>query len=90
MSARRLCSGGPTRLNDLRPGETARVVELDAALDGTRSVLADLGLAPGLEVRVIQRKPALVIEIDFTQVAVEDAVAGYVVVDRDQAEPSRP
>lgn len=82
MSSPRTWVARTSRLNDLRPGEAATVVRLDAALDGTRSQLADLGLAPGLEVRVIQRKPALLIEIDCTQVAVEERVARHVFVQR--------
>ncbi|MCG6964478.1 MAG: ferrous iron transport protein A [Acidobacteria bacterium] len=82
MSSAKPHAAGPIRLDELRPGETATVVRLETALDGTRSQLADLGLFPGLDVRVIQRRPALLIEVDCTQVAVEARVASHVLVDR--------
>jgi Fe2+ transport system protein FeoA len=82
MSAVELPAETTARLSELQPGDKATVVQLAAALDDTRSQLADLGLSPGLEVHVLQCRPALVIELDCTVLAVEDSVARHVLVDR--------
>jgi DtxR family Mn-dependent transcriptional regulator len=42
--------------------------------------LASLGLLPGVELRVQQTRPVVVVECDETVLAIERSLAGYIVV----------
>ena len=69
-------------LNRLRPGEGARVVHV-AARETTRLVkLSTMGLVPGATVRLLQRKPAVVLEIGHTTLALDEAITADIFVAR--------
>ena len=68
------------RLSDLVPGESGRVV-LVAPRRGERlQQLADLGVVPGAVLSLRQRKPSLVAEVDRTVLALEDEIAGAILL----------
>lgn len=69
-------------LSRLRPGEGARVVHV-AARETTRLVkLSTMGLVPGATVRLLQRKPAVVLEIGHTTLALDEAITADIFVAR--------
>ena len=74
-----------TTVRDLDRGETAEVVSLsgDASRNNTLTVF---GLAPGSEIRLIQRQPAYVIRIGETELALDGEIAGEIVVKRSTSE----
>ena len=65
-------------LDHLRPGETARVLKVAAADIPMLMKLSQLGLVPGAEVRMEQSRPAAIVRIGETTVALQRAVAGLV------------
>jgi Fe2+ transport system protein FeoA len=69
-------------LDHLRPGESARVLKVSAAEIPMLMKLAQLGLVPGAEVRVQQSRPAAVVRVGETTVALQRAVARLVHVRR--------
>ena len=69
-------------LDHLRPGELARVLKVSAADTPMLMKLSQLGLVPGAEVRVQQSRPASVVRVGETTVALQRAVARVVHVRR--------
>jgi Fe2+ transport system protein FeoA len=69
-------------LDHLRPGQTARVLQVSAADTPMLMKLSQLGLVPGAEVRVHQSRPAAVVRVGETTVALQRAVARQVHVRR--------
>ena len=76
-------AGHPVQtLDHLRPGETARVLKVSAAEIPMLMKLSQLGLVPGAEVRMQQSRPAAVVRVGETTVALQRAVACLVHVRR--------
>jgi Fe2+ transport system protein FeoA len=69
-------------LDHLRPGEVARVLKVSAGDTPMLMKLSQLGLVPGAEVRVQQSRPAAVVRVGETTVALQRAVARVVHVRR--------
>lgn len=69
-------------LDHLRRGERARVLKVSAADTPMLMKLSQLGLVPGAEVRIQQSRPAAVVRIGETTVALQRAVARLVHVRR--------
>lgn len=71
----------PRRLSALAPGDRGRVVRVLREPPGRADRLAALGVTPGAAVRVLQTFPGVVFMCDQTEVAVEPAVAGAILVE---------
>ena len=69
-------------LDHLRPGEVARVLKVSAADTPMLMKLSQLGLVPGAEVRVQQSRPAAVVRVGETTVALQRGIAQIVHVRR--------
>ncbi len=69
------------RLSALAPGDRGRVVRVLREHPGRADRLAALGVTPGAAVRVLQTFPGVVFMCDQTEVAVEPAVAGAILVE---------
>ena len=67
-------------LADLRPGQSAVVVEIGTEESGRLLRLAALGLVPGCTVRVQQRRPAYVIWVGETLLSLAREVAADIYV----------
>jgi Fe2+ transport system protein FeoA len=65
------------RLTSCRPGERV-VVDSVAGGAGRVDKLASLGILPGVELRVQQTRPVVVVESDETVLALDRDVAGEV------------
>jgi len=63
------------RLSDLEPGAGGSVALIAPREGALIDQLADLGLVPGTFVRLLQRHPSVVAEIDETQLGLDDAIA---------------
>ena len=78
--------GGPLRpdqtlsLSELRPGQEGRVAYV--AMDDGRQLeqLSGLGILPDAVVRLLQKRPAAVIRVGETEVALDSAVARQIYV----------
>ncbi|HUJ26627.1 MAG TPA: FeoA family protein [Myxococcales bacterium] len=71
-----------TRLSVLPTGARARVVLMAPELGDRADRLAGLGLAPGSEVALVQRRPAFVVEAGETRLAIDPEVARQIFVQR--------
>lgn len=70
------------RLADLSVGETARIVFVAPTARGTFERMASLGVVPGRDIRLAQRRPAVVFESDRTTVAIDEEIAAEIFVRR--------
>ena len=68
-------------INDLKPGQTAVVVELLSADPARLDRLCSYGMAPGSLVRVEQLQPALILRIGETEISIDEAVAREIIVE---------
>jgi Fe2+ transport system protein FeoA len=69
-------------LSRLRPGEGARVVHVVARETARLVKLSTMGVVPGAIVRLVQRKPAVVLEIGHTTLALDEAITSDIFVAR--------
>lgn len=68
-------------LSKLAPGTKGRIARVSRDLTGRAERLAALGVTAGASVRLLQTFPGIVFECDQTEVAVERAVAGEILVE---------
>lgn len=68
------------RLSELRAGQSGKVVYMESHEHARMDRLLAFGLVPGQEVRVHQRRPALVLLIGETQLALDADIAANVYV----------
>ena len=74
-------AAGPRALPDLPTGAAGTISRIEAA-DPSRLVkLSNLGLMPGARVRLVQKVPAVVVEVGETTVALDAAVARHILVE---------
>ena len=69
-------------LSRLRPGEGARVVHVVARETARLIKLSTMGVVPGAIVRLVQRRPAVVLEIGHTTLALDEAITSDIFVTR--------
>lgn len=67
-------------LHRLKSGQRAQVIELKSENPARLARLGALGLMPGSWIVVLQRKPALVLRVSETEISLDDAVAGEIMV----------
>jgi len=72
-------------VSDLAPGETSEVVSLGAQAS-RRKTLSAFGLVPGSAVTVVQQRPACVIRIGETELALDREIAREILVLADPSE----
>jgi len=68
------------RLCDLRVGGTAVIAFIAPKIPSRITRLANLGIAPGTSVRLLQRQPSAVIQSGETTVAIEDEISREIYV----------
>ena len=66
-------------VSDLRPGETSEVVSLGTQAS-RRNTLSAFGLVPGSKVTVVQQRPACVVRIGETELALDREIAREILV----------
>ncbi|HET9480649.1 MAG TPA: metal-dependent transcriptional regulator [Candidatus Polarisedimenticolia bacterium] len=75
-----------SRLSDLGIGEAGRIVFIAPSSRGSLERVASLGVVPGKEIRLVQRKPAVVFESGCTTIAVDREIAEEIFVRRNPTE----
>ena len=71
---------GVRTLSELTRGEAARVVCVGGEGAARPSALAAFGLVPGAEIQLVQRRPACVVRVDETELALDSHVADEILV----------
>jgi DtxR family Mn-dependent transcriptional regulator len=79
VSAERVAPGG-VPLTRLAEGRRAIVTELLHAADPAMARLVAVGVLPGAELTLVQRYPAFIFEVGHTEFAVDQELAGRIVV----------
>lgn len=84
-TAERRTAGNRTRtgvapLPEIAPGRVARVVAIDASAGDWSERLQAYGLAPGLELTVLQHRPVTVVRVERTELAFERRIAAAILV----------
>ena len=82
-------NGGMIALPDLADGETAELVCWSGANPKRRNSLAVYGVVPGCQIVLQQKRPAFVIRVGETELALEEAIAREFVVRRLTPEPEQ-
>ena len=68
-------------LADLRPGEEARLLSFSSETPPERfTQLQSYGLLPGCHVRVLQNWPVIVVQVEHTELAVENDLARQIYI----------
>ena len=70
------------RLSDVAPGERVKVCFITSDMEKRLERLGSLGVHPGSFVRLVQRRPSFILEVDQTSIAVEREVAEGIFVRR--------
>ncbi len=76
-------------LTELREDEVARVSCLLNPGGTTGVRLAGVGVLPGTEIRLLQRRPAYVIRLAYSELALDRETAAHIRVRREGMEPGR-
>jgi Fe2+ transport system protein FeoA len=71
---------GVRTLRELGAGEAARVVCVGSEREARPSLLAAFGVVPGAEIQLVQLRPACVIRVDETELALDGEVADEILV----------
>lgn len=69
-------------LTHLKSGEKASIVRIKTDNMVKLRKLTAFGIMPGFDVIVIQKYPAIVIQIGYTQVALDEDIASEIVVEK--------
>ncbi len=70
------------RLADLRLGEEGSIVFMAPGARGRLSRLSGLGVLPGSTLRLVQKRPSVVVEVGATTLALDRAIADEIYVKR--------
>lgn len=68
-------------LSDLAPKVPAQVVQIVHDPEGHWRKLSVLGIVPGVQVRLLQRFPTFVVQVGYSQVALDRQLARLVQVE---------
>jgi len=79
-----------SRLMDLSAGETARIVFITPQSRRSLDRIATLGIVPGTSIRLLQKRPGVVLEVGHTTVALDQEIAAEIYVRRQPREPTAP
>lgn len=80
LGARRRPPADVWTLHDLRPGQEGRVTHIET-VDGRRlEQLSGLGIVPDAVLRLVQKRPAPVVKVGETEVAIDLDIARQIYV----------
>jgi Fe2+ transport system protein FeoA len=68
-------------LTTLRPGQTGIIMSIASTVPERLVKLSSLGVMPGVRVTLVQRNPAVVLEIAETTIALDGDVAESILVE---------
>lgn len=72
---------------ELRPGEEATVAYVGSRSRERIDRISSLGIAPGIEVRLVQRQPTFVLRLGETQLALDKEIVKDIYVRRSRTQP---
>ncbi len=72
---------GECALSQLQLGQSATVISVDTENHAREEKLQVLGLTPGARVSLEQKQPTFVLQVGFTEISIERAIADEIQVD---------
>lgn len=81
-AARLPSNGGTVGLPDLEEGESAELVRIEGTNPKRKNALAVYGVVPGCRIVLQQKRPAFVIRVGETELALEESIAREFLVKR--------
>jgi DtxR family Mn-dependent transcriptional regulator len=69
------------RLSELRPGQSGTLVSIESRSVSRLDRLSMMGMTPGFEVTLEQRRPAYVVRVGFTELSIEREVADEIMIE---------
>lgn len=69
------------RLCDMAAGKCGKVVAVNAQNDAVAERLMIMGILPGCDLTLVQRRPAIVVRAGYTELSLEDDVAQGIMVE---------
>jgi len=81
LRARRPEETGPRPLSRLRSGESGIIVRIASTAPERLVKLSSLGVMPGVRVTLVQRNPAVVLQIAATSIALDREVADDILIE---------
>ncbi len=69
------------RLSDLHPGQSAMVMAIKSNNPKRMERLSIFGVTPGCEITLVQRQPAYVLRVGFTELSCEREIADEILVE---------
>ena len=81
LRARRRDDTGPRPVTTLRAGQTGVITSIASAVPERLVKLSSLGVMPGVRVTLVQRNPAVVLQIAETTIALDGEVAESILVE---------
>lgn len=72
---------GPRSVTTLRAGESGVITSILSTVPERLVKLSSLGIMPGAEVKLVQKSPAVVLEIGETTIALDGEVADGILVE---------
>jgi len=70
----------PSSLAALRPGQSGEIVQVSSRDSGRLQRLMAMGLLPGARFRLLRTFPAFVLQVGFTQIALDEDIARDILV----------
>ncbi|MFO7320559.1 MAG: FeoA family protein [Chloroflexota bacterium] len=68
-------------LRDLATGKTGRVISVDTDNEAVAERLLIMGIMPGCDLTLVQRRPAIVVRAGYTELSLEDDIAKAIVME---------
>ncbi len=65
-------------LTKMKVGSKAKIISINTKDDGRMHKLLAMGLTPGVEIKLHQPYPAIVVEVDQCQIALEEAIGAEI------------
>lgn len=70
-------------LTSLEAGESGSIVKINTFDRVKLRKLTAFGILPGASINVVQKYSAVVIEVGFTQIALDESIASIIIVKKD-------
>jgi len=69
-----------TRLSNVEPGTDVKIVFIIPSQKTSVIKLSSLGIVPGVKIRLLQKKPTIVLQVEETVIAIDPAIADEILV----------
>jgi Fe2+ transport system protein FeoA len=78
---KKLPASGKCPLSQLQAGQSGLVIDVNTANHARAERLQVLGITPGARITLEQKQPAFVLQVGFTEISIERAIADEIMVD---------